>query len=98
MNECPDPRLCDRLGWHVHGRHWEIWNNLGIDRAIADRIRQEWLAGRPPSAEDLAHKAPAPGPIVSVPRQLAPRGPCCKQVATYFDRVVLLHLARRPDR
>jgi hypothetical protein len=79
---CPNPRLCTRLGWHCHGRAWEVYNNIYVDRALARRLREEWHQGvRPdlaklpprvvpsPLSHDQARRLPA--------RTLAPRIACC---------------------
>jgi hypothetical protein len=39
---CPDPALCKRLKRHIHGRLWEIWNNIKIDEKTAESYRQLW--------------------------------------------------------
>jgi hypothetical protein len=63
---CPDPALCRRLGRHVMGRMWDIWNGRaeGLTPEQCGVYRAQW-------------QGHCPGP---------------------FDRVVILTLARRPER
>lgn len=42
---CPDPELCKRLGRHIHGRLWEIWNGVNISPEKAARYRAMWENG-----------------------------------------------------
>jgi hypothetical protein len=51
-NDCPSPRLCARYGWHCHGRYWEVFNNLNVDREAAAALRKAWDAGEQPCPED----------------------------------------------
>lgn len=66
---CPDPRLCARLKFHINHRLWEVWNNLNVSRERARRIRNEWLAGRMPTEDDLRVEVdhPSPGPRIISP-------------------------------
>jgi hypothetical protein len=48
---CPDPTLCERLGQHINGRLWEIWQCaetgrcLYIDVITAKQYQLLWKAG-----------------------------------------------------
>jgi hypothetical protein len=50
----PEPELCERLGFHLVGRMWQIWHGVNIDPEVAARYREMWQAqaasrpGRPP--------------------------------------------------
>lgn len=51
----PDPELCGRLGMHIHGRLWEIWNGINITAEKAAVFRAMW------EAQACPHKGKATG-------------------------------------
>lgn len=65
---CPDPALCARLGRHILGRLWDIWQGTadGLTQTQCEAYRQHWTRqAAPPARETAAQRAARTGKVLA---------------------------------